>query len=253
MTRALVHAVGDRLGECELTFVRRQRIDVDRARTQHSAYCAALRACGVDVRVLNVSPALADAVFLEDAAVVLDEVAIAAVMGAPSRRTEVDNLAPVLAELRPLVRLRPPATLEGGDVLRVGRTLWVGQSPRTNAQGVAALAQAVLAFGYEVVPVRVHGCLHLKTACTALDDDTLLVNPDWIDTAPFAGRRLVAVDRGEPFAANVLRLRADLLTSASYPRTLERLLAAGYGVRALDISELEKAEAGVTCLSLVVG
>ncbi|MEZ5964347.1 MAG: arginine deiminase family protein [Planctomycetota bacterium] len=250
--RALVHAVGDRLAQCELTFVGRTPIDVARARAQHAAYCRELRACGVEVRVLDVSPDQPDATFLEDAAVVLDEVAIAASMGTAARRAEVDNLVPVLAELRPVLRLAPPATLEGGDVLRLGKTMWVGLSPRTNLAGVEAFAGLVAPYGYRVLPVQVDGCLHLKTACTALDDETLLANRAWVQDLPLAGRRCVDVAEGEPFAANVLRAGVTLLASASHPRTLARIDAAGHDVRPIELDELEKAEAGATCLSILL-
>lgn len=251
MSLALVHAVGDRLGECELTFLHRQRIDVARARTQHAAYCDLLRRCGIEVVVLDVSPEHPDAVFIEDTAVVLDELVVGASMGTPARRGEVEPVLASLARGR-TVRLDLPAALEGGDVLRVDRTLVVGRSPRTNAAGVEAFTEAVTPLGYEVVEVHVHGCLHLKTACTALDDHTLLVNPEWVDVAAVADFDLVPVAGGEPFAANVLRLRDVLVASASHPRTLARLRAAGHDVAPVDISELEKAEAGVTCLSLLL-
>ena len=249
---ALVHAAGDALAHCELTFVARAPIDVARARAQHAAYGELLRACGVRVHAVNVSPEHADAVFIEDAAVVLDELAVATSMGAPSRRAEVDHLLPVLATHRRVVRIELPATLEGGDVLRVGRRLFVGLSPRTNAAGAAALSRVAEPFGYRVVPVRAQGCLHLKTACTALDDATLLLNPAWVDAASFPGMRPLAVPASEPFAANVLRLGTTLCASASHPRTAGILAGAGYDVRTVDISELEKAEAGMTCLSVLI-
>ncbi|HEX6810829.1 MAG TPA: arginine deiminase family protein [Planctomycetota bacterium] len=255
---ALTHAVGARLPQCELTFVDRVPIDLLRARAQHAAYCELLRSCGVDVRTVDVSPDDADAVFVEDTVVVLDEVAIAASMGAASRRGEVDRMLPLLAEHRRVLRLlspeppAPPAQLEGGDVLRVGRRLFVGMSSRTNAAGADALRQLVAPFGYHVVSVAVSGCLHLKSGCTALDDATLLVNPDWIDLAPFTGLDRLAVDPGEPAAANVLRIGALLCMSASHPRTAERVRDRGHVVHTADIGEFEKAEAGMTCLSILI-
>lgn len=250
--KALTHAVGARLEQCELTFADRVPIDVGRARAQHAAYCQLLRSCGASVRTAEVSPQCADAVFVEDVAVVLDEVAIAASMGVVSRRGEVDRMLPVLAEYRPVLRLEPPAQLEGGDVLRLGRRLFVGSSSRTNPAGADALRQLVAPFGYLVVPVAVAGCLHLKTGCTALDDETLLINPDWIDPRPFAGLAVLGVDHGEPGAANVLRLGSTVCMSQSHPRTADRVRDRGYAVRVADISEFEKAEAGMTCLTILI-
>ena len=161
-------------------------------------------------------------------------------------------MSPVLQRHRPVQRVLPPATLEGGDVLRIGRTLYVGRSARTDQRGIVALAAIVNPLGYRVVPVDVHGCLHLKTACTAAADDLLLANPAWLDLAPFAGLRIVAVDPSEPFAANLLRLDHTLLASASHPRTNAQLRALGLPLRTVAIDELEKAEAGMTCMSLLL-
>src|SRR5262249_8045210 len=169
VTRAIVHAVPAALARCELTFVARRPIDVARARAQHRDYCALLMDCGLAVEVMDSSPDHPDAVFVEDAAVVLDEVAIACAMGARSRRAEVEALLPALARHRPVRRIGK-GTIEGGDVLRIGRTLFVGRSARTDDAGIAALTAIVAPLGYRVVPVGVRGCLHLKTACTALAD-----------------------------------------------------------------------------------
>lgn len=250
---ALTHAVTASLAHCELTFLARQPIDVRKAERQHGAYCDLLRACGADVRTVSVSPEHPDAVFVEDAVIVLDEVAIAAAMGTPARRGEVERLVPVVAEHRVIERVVLPATLEGGDVLRVGRALYVGESPRTNAAGIEALRRIAGRHGYRVISVPVHGCLHLKTACTALDSRTVLANPAWFDARPFSDMKIVAVAPEEPFAANVLPLGGVLCASAAHPRTLAILLSLGYRVRSTDISELEKAEAGMTCLSVLIG
>ena len=157
-----------------------------------------------------------------------------------------------LAKWRPVVRtITAPANIEGGDVLRVGKTLFVGESPRTNQVGIAALAAMVQPFGYQVQAVRVHGCLHLKTGITALDDETLLCNRDWIDGSSFVNYRLIDVDAQEPWSANVLRINERLLVNAAYPRTADRLEVLRFDCRRVDISEFGKAEAGLTCLSLV--
>jgi dimethylargininase len=252
MALALTRCPAPSLVDCELTFLEREPIVFERALAQHAAYVAALRATGLEVLTLPPEPAYPDSVFVEDAAVVLDEVAFLTSPGAPSRAAEPEQLAPHLARHRPLARLAPPATLEGGDVLRVGRRLFVGLSPRTNAAGVEALRAVAAPLGYDVQAVPVRGCLHLKTAVTALDDHTLLANPDWVDLAPLVGFDVVPVAPGEPWAANVLPLGTTLLANAAYPQTLGGLAALGYALTPLDIGEFGKAEAGLTCLSLLI-
>lgn len=249
---AITHAVGEALLRCELTFVARAPIDLARARAQHAEYRRVLTSLGAEVRVVDVSPQGPDAVFVEDAVVVLADRAVLTRMGVASRRAEVENLAPVLGEYRRLVRVEAPATLEGGDVLRVGRTLYVGQSVRTDAAGIAALAAHAEPAGYRVVRVAVEGCLHLKTACTALDAETLLANPGWVDVGAFQGMKIVEVDASEPFGANTLPIGGTICVSAAHPRTAARIAALGFPVVAIDISELEKAEAGLTCLSVLI-
>jgi len=239
------------LADCELTFVEREPIDLDRAVAQHAAYAALLRSLGLEVLELPADPALPDCCFVEDVAVVLDEVALLAMPGAPSRRGEVRAVEEALARFRPLERTRLPATLEGGDVLRVGRRLFVGRSERTNEAGIARLAAVAEPLGYRVVPVTVTGCLHLKSAVTALDDERLLANPAWLDPSPLAGLGVVAVDPDEPGAANVLRVGGAVVAHPGFPRTIDRLAALGYAVRTLDVSEFVKAEAALTCKSLL--
>ena len=248
---ALTHRPSPLLGECQLTFIDRTPIDLERANAQHQAYCASLQAAGVQVQVLETSPDLPDSAFVEDCAVILDELAVLTRPGRPARQPEVERLVPFLAEVRLVLQMQSPATLEGGDVLRRGKILYVGRSTRTNSAGIGALREIVHPHGYRVFPVPVHGSLHLKTACTALDDGTLLANPDWIDLSYLEGLRLLSVPEAEPWAANVLRIGERLWAQSAFPRTLEMLLRAGYAVEALDCSEFLKAEAGLTCLSLV--
>jgi dimethylargininase len=248
---ALMRGVPPTLAECELTYRDREPIDLDRAVAQHASYAALLRSLGLEVLELPADPALPDCCFVEDVAIVLDEVALLTMPGAPSRRGEVRAVEEALGRFRPLERTRLPATLEGGDVLRVGRRLFVGRSERTNEAGIARLAAVAEPLGYRVAPVNVTGCLHLKSAVTALDDERLLANPAWIDPSPFAGLGVVAVDADEPGAANVLRAGGAVVAHPGFPRTVERLRALGYAVRTLDVSEFIKAEAALTCKSLL--
>src|SRR5215210_6744014 len=204
MIVALTREPARALDACELTYREREPIDAGAAAAQHRSYRGALEACGARVVTLPAVGELPDSVFVEDTAIVLDEVAVLTRPGVESRRGEVSLIEPEVARLRRVVRVEPPATLEGGDVLRLGRTLYVGLSPRTNAEGAAALRRLGAPHGYEVVTVEPQGCLHLKTGCSAIDDETVLVNPEWVDPAVFRGLEVLAVDAAEPWAANVL-------------------------------------------------
>ena len=249
---AITRGVSPSLARCELTHLAREPIDPARAAAQHAAYEAALAALGCTLERLPIEPELPDAVFVEDAAVVLDRIAVVTRPGAASRRPETASVAAALARHRALRTIEAPGTLDGGDVLRVGARLFVGRTGRSNAEGIAQFARFAAEDGLEVVPVPVRGCLHLKSAVTEFAPGRLLVQPEWIDLAPFAGLDLLPVDPAEPSAANVLRVGAGLLTAAAYPRTRARLEAEGIALRVVDASELAKAEGALTCCSLLV-
>ncbi|HVI58478.1 MAG TPA: arginine deiminase-related protein [Luteimonas sp.] len=249
---AITRAVSRAMQRCELTHLQRREIDLDLARAQHAAYEQALRDAGCEVLQLPEQPGLADSVFVEDTAVVLDELAVLTHPGAQSRRGEIDSMAQALAPFRELRRIDAPGTLDGGDVLRLGRTIHVGASSRSNAEGIERLRRQVAPFGYDVRAVPLRGCLHLKSAATPVAPDLLLVNPDWVDASHFGGHRTLAVDESEPFAANAILIGDALLYSASFPKTAERLRRAGIDVRLVEMSETEKAEGAMTCCSVIV-
>src|ERR1044071_6467034 len=250
MIVALTREPARALDACELTYRGREPIDARVAAAQHRGYCEALEACGARVVTLPAVDELPDSVFVEDTAVVLEEIAVLTRPGVESRRGEVSLIEPTGARLRRGVRVEPPATLEGGDVLRLGRALYVGLSPRTNAEGAEALRRFAAPHGYEVVTVEPRGCLHLKTGCSALDEETVLINPDWVDAGVFRGREVVPVDASEPWAANVLRVAGSVCVSTAFPRTAE-MLSTRYDVRPVEVSEFAKAEGGLTCMSLL--
>jgi dimethylargininase len=251
MLTAITRAVSPSINRCELGYLARQPIDVAKAAEQHERYEECLRELGVSVVSLPAQPEMPDSMFVEDPAVVVEEVAVMTRMGAESRRKESDSLGVALAKFRPLHWMRQPATLEGGDVLRVESTLYAGLSTRTNHEGIAQLTAELARFGYSVRPVEVQGCLHLKSACSYAGDQTILANGDWIDTSIFRGFRVVDVPANEPRAANVLAIEGTVLVPAAFPATAELLLSLGHKVRPLDISELMKAEAGLTCSSIL--
>jgi dimethylargininase len=252
MRVALTRPVPASLAECQLTHLDRVPIDVRRAAAQHHQYEAALRALGCTIRQLPAADDLPDSVFVEDVAIVLDEVAVITRPGAASRRGERDSVAPVLSEYRPLVSIAAPGTLDGGDVLRLGKTLYIGLSSRTNEDGARQLARHAERYGYVVRCVQTSACLHLKSAATALGAGRMLCNPDWVDTRVFDGAEIVHVAADEPHAANVLSIGGSLVCAAAHTRTIAGLRQRGYDVSAVDVSELAKAEAGVTCCSLMV-
>ena len=251
MLTAITRAVSPGIVNCELTFVARQAIELARAEAQHRAYQELLEKLGARVISLPAEAALPDSMFVEDPAIVLDELAIIFPLGTESRRAEGASIAEALAKFRKIARVDLPGTAEGGDVLRVGRRLFAGLSNRTNAEGIRQLASIVAPYGYEVVSVAVTGCLHLKSAVTYIGRNTLLANRAWFDSKPFSGFEWVDVAPGEPHAANALALGGTVIFPASFPQTRARLEARGFGVTLLDISELQKAESGLTCSSLL--
>ena len=255
MPLAFTRAVSPRLPECALTHLGRQPIDVANATAQHAAYEQALTNAGYDVVRLPDLPDDPDAVFVEDTAILLGEHAIITRSGAPSRAREIYSTAEGLkAYLN--VHFLSAGTLDGGDVLRIENTLYVGQSSRTDAAGTQALEAIVSPLGYWVVPVELDRCLHLKTAVTfaGLDDSgvpTILINGEWVDPGYFSGVEAIWVSPDEPFSANVVGAGDRLLMAAGSPNTAHLLRERGFRVVELDLSELQKAEAGGTCMSLI--
>lgn len=252
MLMALTREISAAFQACELTHLRRVPIDLDRARAQHAAYEWALVEAGCTVRRLDSGPDMPDAVFVEDIAVVLDEGAVICRPGAESRRAETPLVVEALARHgHPLQQIQAPGTLDGGDVLVIGRQVFVGSSARTNRAGIDQLNGILAPAGYTVRAVPVHGCLHLKSAVTAVAPDTVLINREWVPADAFAGLSLVDIDPQEPYAANALAIADAVLYPTSFPRTRKRLEGRGLRVRSVDVDELQKAEGAVTCCSLI--
>jgi dimethylargininase len=252
---AITRDVSPAFAACELTHVERVPIDVGLARAQHRAYEHALMDAGYRIERLAAAEDMPDSVFVEDVAVVFDEIAVIMRPGAPSRRAEVPAIATALSAHRRLEMISPPGTIDGGDVLVVGRQVFVGRSSRTNADAAQQMRILLKPLGYQVWEVEVTACLHLKSAVTVVADDLLLSNPAWIDcTALLRGHQftLIDLDPAEPFAANALRLADRVLMPAAFPRTADRLRARGLHVEAVEVSEFAKAEGAVTCCSVLV-
>jgi dimethylargininase len=252
MKLAITREVSPALARCELTHLARQPIDPERAGMQHHGYERCLTRLGCAVLRLPAEPELPDSVFVEDVAVVLDEVAILTRPGAASRRPEVASVAEALRPYRSLAVIEPPATLDGGDVLVLGKTIFVGLSSRTDERGIDGIRRISSPFGYEVRPVAFSGCLHLKSAVTRISEGAVLIHPGWADPGAFSSCDRVEIDPSEPFAANALLVWGTVVYPTAFPRTLRRLGAHGIDVVTVDVSELAKAEGAVTCCSLLL-
>ncbi len=244
---AVTRDVSPSINACELMHLQPEPIDYVMASVQHREYRSLLASLGIDVIRIPADPAYPDCVFVEDTAIVLDDVAVITRPGAESRRGETRAVADVLEPYRPLVHIEAPATIDGGDVLVLDDRIFVGLSERTNE---AAIGQLRFHTRREVVPVSVHRCLHLKSAVTRISRDALLVNREWIDVTPFAGWTLIDVE--EPFGANALLIGETVIYPEAFPRTRRLLENRGIDVRTVDASELAKAEGGVTCCSILI-
>lgn len=252
MTIAITRKVSPRFNECEITHIERTPIDVDTARAQHDEYVKILSQLGCQVIELPEEPDLPDSVFVEDTAFILPEVAVITRPGADSRKPETESIARALSPHRPLVRVSAPASVDGGDVLVLGKTIYIGLSTRSNMEAVEQLNESLGRFGYTVVGLALTDCLHLKTAVTRVDDRTLLINKNWVDADHFNGFDLIEVDASEPFAANCLPVNGSIIYPTTFPRTRRRLEEKGFRVVDVNLEELAKAEGAVTCCSLIV-
>lgn len=251
MLIAITRAVSPSLVNCELSYIPRLPIDLQIAQSQHRAYEQLLEKLGARVLSLPAAPALPDSMFVEDPAIVLNELAIIFPLGTESRRPEAASLAQAISKFRKLAHVTLPGTIEGGDILRIGRKLFVGLTKRSNAEGIRQLAAILAPYHYEVVAVPVTGCLHLKSTVTSLGRNTLLANRSWFDTTPFSSFDWIDLDPSEPHAANALAFGDTIIFPSSFPRTRARIEARGFHITPIDISELQKAESGLTCSSLL--
>ncbi|MBL0344789.1 arginine deiminase family protein [Candidatus Villigracilis affinis] len=252
MTIAITRKISPRFNECEVTHIERTPIDLDVARAQHEEYVNALASLGCQVIELPEEPDLPDSVFVEDTAFILPEVAVITRPGADSRKPETESIIRALSPHRPLVHVTEPGTVDGGDVLVLGKNIYIGISTRSNDSAVRQLQELLAKYGYTVTAVEMHDCLHLKTALTKVDDKTLLINPNWVDTSHFKGFDWIEVDPSEPFAANCLPVGDGIIFPTAFPKTKQKLEQKGYKIQAVNVAELAKAEGAVTCCSLVL-
>jgi dimethylargininase len=250
-TIALTRDVSTSINHCELTHATREPIDVELARIQHHQYTTTLSALGCHIIQLPELPLMPDAVFIEDTAVVFAEIAVITRMGAISRCAETPSVAAKLSQYRKLITIETPGTLEGGDVLVLGKHIYVGVSSRSNQEGIRQLQLITSPYGYIVHAVSVTACLHLKSAVSQITEDAVLLNPAWVDPDAFNHLIRLVVDPQEPYAANALRIDTHVIYPTAYPRTMQRLERTGISIIPVDVSELIKAEGAVTCCSLI--
>ena len=251
MIIAITRQVSPAINQCELTHIAREPIDYKRARAQHEQYEDALRSLGMEVISLDAEPDLPDSVFVEDVALVLDKCAILLNPGAASRRPEVASVEKALAPYREIFHIQPPSTVDGGDILTVDRTVYIGLSSRSTEAAVEQMKSILEPHNYEVRGVRVTGCLHLKSAVTQVGKDTLLLNPEWVSRDDFPGMQFIEIDPSEPYAANAVLVGDTIIYPSSFPKTQAKLQAAGIRILIVDADELAKAEGAVTCCSLI--
>jgi dimethylargininase len=252
MRLAITRDISPRFNECELTHIDRTPIDVTVAQSQHHGYVQAIKALGYAVLELPAEPDLPDSVFVEDTSIVLPEVALITRPGADSRKPEIDSIVQALGPYRDLVFIESPGTLDGGDVLVLGKNIYVGLSTRSNPEAVQQMNQLLGRYGYKTQGVAMHDCLHLKTAVTRVDAQTLLINRKWVDVENFEGFHLIDVHESEDFAANCLPLGDSIIFPISFPKTGAKLGARGYKIKPVMVDELAKAEGAVTCCSLIL-
>lgn len=251
MKVAITRQVSPAINQCELTHLEREPIDYKRALVQHRQYEDALRSMGLKIISLPAEADLPDSVFVEDVALVLDECAIMLNPGATSRRPEVASVEQVLTPYRDIFRIQPPGTVDGGDILAIGRRVYIGISSRSTEEAVGQMKAILDQFDYEVFAVRVTGCLHLKSAVTQVNANTLLINPDWVQKEDFPGMQFIEVDSSESYAANALWVDESVIYPSSFPKTQAKLSQAGVRMFIVDADELAKAEGAVTCCSLI--
>ncbi|HET7145174.1 MAG TPA: arginine deiminase family protein [Anaerolineales bacterium] len=252
MTIAITREVSPRFNECEITHIDRLPIDVDTARCQHSEYVNALVSLGIQVLELPAEINMPDSVFVEDTAFILPEVAVITRPGADSRKPETESIIQALSPYLPLAHVTEPATLDGGDVLVLGKNIYIGISTRSNDASIRQIQALLKNYGYKVTAVQMQDCLHLKTAVTKVDEDTLLINPKWVENIHFKDFNWIEVDSTEPFAANCLPVERAIIYPTAFPITQKKLEQKGFKMVTVNVAELAKAEGAVTCCSLIV-
>jgi dimethylargininase len=251
--RAVVRGVPDTLNKCVRTHSLRQRVELQLARKQHDEYCKALQERNLEIVRIPADNSFPDCVFVEDPAVVYADHAIICSMGAKSRTGEIELVEATLRHIfKKVTRINPPATIEGGDVLKVGNDLYVGLTSRTNLEGINQLRMAMKNHECRVIPVEVKNILHFKSACTYIGDDYIVANPGYFDLGVFSSFKLIPLPKAEAYAANCLAINGIVYISKGYPMTRKLIEKEGFDTGELEVSEFKKCEGSLTCLSILI-
>ncbi|MDH5438284.1 MAG: arginine deiminase family protein [Candidatus Bathyarchaeota archaeon] len=246
---AIVRPVPASYNRCVRTNV--ERINVALAKRQHAEYCKTLQKLGLELIWIEGDDTLPDSCFVEDTAVIFDEKAVICNMSIRSRASEVVEVAKVLEELKETYYIKPPAIIDGGDVLKIENRVFVGLFQRTNLEAIRQLRNILENSNFEIFPVKVHYLLHLKSACTYLGNDYVIVSKGHFDIDVLGDVRKIVVPRGEEYAADCLALKETVLMAKGYPQTKKLIEKEGFFVKELEISEFHKGEGALTCLSIM--
>ena len=224
-------------------------INIQKAQQQHTAYCKALQTSGLTVEVLEPLDAFPDSVFIEDNALILDGQVVLCSMKEHTRQGEVDFLAKSFQSRLPMLQLNPPVFMDGGDILQTEDTVFVGQSQRTNPKAVTVLQSLTLK---QVIPVQVKKGLHLKTSVSALGGNLLVINPSHVEAELFRGFEWIEVEEEEAYAVNCLAVEENVILPAGFPKLEQQIQKHGLSTLPVEMSEFQKADGGVTCLSILI-
>jgi len=246
---ALVRPVSESYDDCVRS--NREEIIVALAKRQHAEYCSTLEQLGLKLIPISADNTLPDSCFVEDTAVIFGEKAVICNMKTKSRAKEVIEVAKVLGKMKELHYIKPPATIDGGDVLKVEDAVFVGLTSRTNLHAIKQLERILARSDYEIIPAKVHNVLHLKSACTYLGDNHVLVAEGCFDTGLLRNCKKIVVPKGEEYAADCLAVKGTVLVARGYSETKRLIEEAGFSTKELDVSEFRKGDGALTCLSIL--
>jgi dimethylargininase len=248
---AIVRNIPNSFPQCITAFSGKSPIDVILAQQQHELYCKTLVELGLKLVRIEADNSLPDCCFTEDAAIVTDVLGIISLPGTESRHAEIIEMEKALTSFKKIRHIAAPATIEGGDVLKIGKKLFIGNSARTNDEGIKQVANMVSELGYEVIPVKIRNTLHLKTVCTYLGNNCIIYADGHFDENIFAEYDKIIVPATESYCANTLVVNGKVLIPKGFPLTRSLIEKKGFSVIELDMSEIEKADGALTCLSVI--
>lgn len=248
---AIVRNVPNSYQQCVTSFHDTPLINVDIAKQQHQQYCKTLSQLGLKLIRIDADDALPDCCFTEDPAIVFGDLAIITYPGTPTRVAETVEMEKTLLQLKKIYHITPPATLEGGDVLKIGKNIFIGNSKRTNEEGIKQVAAIIEPKGYKVTPVKIWNTLHLKSVCTYLGNNCIILSEGYLDDEIFYAFDKIIVPKEEGYCANILEINGKVLIPKGFPKTKSLIEYKGFSVIELEMSEIEKAEGALTCLSII--